>query len=172
MKTKKCINCDKIFQTSSKRIYCSEKCCNEYQKILRKTNNPKKYREYLNKQNEKRRKEVRKRLGLPLDHPKINETGKGFKLKDGYIYLLKKDHPNVSKSGYVAEHVVVMTQFLNRPLDKKETIHHKNGIRNDNRIENLELWSNSHPYGQRIEDKIQWCKEFLDFYGFDVLKRN
>jgi hypothetical protein len=47
---------------------------------------------------------------------------------------------------------------------------HINGIRNDNRIENLELWSCKHPPGQRGEDKVAWCKEFLLEYGYKVIK--
>lgn len=39
------------------------------------------------------------------------------------------------------------------------------------RIENLELWSNSHPFGQRVEDKISCAKEFLSLYGYDVIKK-
>lgn len=46
-----------------------------------------------------------------------------------------------------------------------EHVHHKNGIRNDNSVDNLELWTTSHPYGQRVEDKIKWAKEFLKGYG-------
>lgn len=45
-----------------------------------------------------------------------------------------------------------------------ENVHHINGDKLDNRIENLELWSTSQPCGQRIEDKIQWAKQILNQY--------
>lgn len=83
-------------------------------------------------------------------------------------------HPNFS-GGYLnhdgyriirgkLEHRLVMENYLGRKLYRDENVHHINGVRTDNRVENLEIWSTSQPSGQRIKDKVYWAKMILGRY--------
>jgi|SRR5437868_9633497 len=168
-----CVKCNQKFKISKfhpHQTFCSKKCYYKIYKWNIKETNPEKYRKRLDQANKSRRDKVRKQRNLPLDTPCLNPNyGRGYRINSGYKSLRNPNHPNAAKDGYVFEHVVIMSQFLKRPLKKGETVHHKNGFKDDNRIQNLELWSHSHPYGQRVEDKINWCKEFLANYGYKVI---
>lgn len=87
----------------------------------------------------------------------------------GYILVKGNGHPNSQKNGWILEHILVMSSKLGRQLLPSENVHHINGDRSDNRIENLELWSTSQPSGQRVGDKVRWAKELLQTYDPDCL---
>jgi hypothetical protein len=88
----------------------------------------------------------------------------------GYVFVYVGKHGNATRSSRVPEHRYVMSQFLGRPLLKNENVHHKNGDRSDNRIENLELWATSQPTGQRPLDLIEWARIILKTYASDEKK--
>lgn len=91
--------------------------------------------------------------GKPLDAPRRNRKGDGYLTSQGYRIIAGK-----------AEHRTVMEEMIGRELFSDETVHHKNGIRHDNRPENLELWLNQ-PYGQRVADVVEWARMIVERYN-------
>lgn len=98
--------------------------------------------------------------------------GKGYVVISSPEDYLGKEtgRGHIIRRKQVFEHIYVMTKLLGRPLRPGETVHHKNGIRDDNRPDNLELWYVGQPAGQRVADKITWCVEFLRAYAPEFLK--
>lgn len=106
--------------------------------------------------------------GDPLEHVPIRSArGEGTVSRDGYRYVpVPKDLQHLTGgAAWVAEHRLVMAEHLGRALTSDEQVHHINGDRTDNRLGNLELWSTSHPSGQRIEDLLEYCMVMFDRYG-------
>lgn len=77
----------------------------------------------------------------------------GRRIICGYVYLLRRNHPFAHSNGYVAEHRLVLEKNLGRHLTQEEVVHHLNGDRQDNRIENLELLSSQKEHIIRHRNK-------------------
>ena len=88
--------------------------------------------------------------GQPAEEP-------SRKVHDGYVSISMVD-------GESKEHRIVMERHLGRKLQKGESVHHKNGVRGDNRIENLELWVVNQPSGQRVADIYDWADNIVSRY--------
>lgn len=87
---------------------------------------------------------------------------------DGYVFIKMKADSTTKRRGWELEHRVVMESILDRSLLPEENVHHKNGIRDDNRPENLELWHEigKQPKGVRIRDLIDYI---ADHYADEML---
>lgn len=94
--------------------------------------------------------------GLPPDAVLPRLTGPVTRTLNAKGYVVLR-----GMAGHPFEHTVVMAAKLGRSLLPHENVHHLNGDRQDNRPENLELWSRAQPPGQRVSDKVAWCIEFL-----------
>jgi len=122
-----CLICNKSFKVPKHRIktakFCSLSCKSKYiQKI---------------------HPELRKKLPHKFGKNHHNWSGGRFLDKSGYVLLRKTTYPNCNHRGYVIEHRWVMEKHIGRLLETREHVHHINGIKTDNRIENLMLFKNA-----------------------------
>ena len=85
-----------------------------------------------------------------------NWKGGRYQTGKGYIMIYGPDHPSHTSKGYVAEHRLVVEKEIGRLLLRTEYVHHLNGIRDDNRPENLELWQRKDPTGIR-KNQLPHC---------------
>ena len=125
-----CKTCKKEFwdSKSNHRKYCSWKC---YCKSLLGKSPPNKGKKY------------------PKLSGKSHWNWKGFATHSkGYVLTRKPNHPSANNRGYVYKHRLIMEKLLNRYLKPTEYVHHKNGIRNDNRPQNLLLVIRTPHYGK------------------------
>ena len=88
-----------------------------------------------------------------------------YKTAGGYI---ASGFTTDGKSRQVLQHRHFMEEKLGRPLKPYENVHHINGVKDDNRLENLELWITKQPKGQREADIIEWAIAYLIHHGFTV----
>ena len=148
-----CRTCDRAFQPSSRHLDCP--ACRS--RDLCRCGNPKQVKSggcrtcWL----------ARGQSG----HANHNWQGGRTTHHAGYVMVHLPSHPRARTSGYVFEHILVMEGVLGRRLLPDETVHHRNGIRDDNRPGNLELWIRPQPPGIRHRDAIAWAWEILDRYG-------
>ena len=145
----KCIVCGDKFEPkrNKKQKCCSRKCNAIYQNKLKAENFKVPKCKTCGK--ETRRQSKAKYCSPKCQHEASKGAGnhrwKGGRKKhsQGYIYIYMPEHKNCDCAGYMLEHRVIIENNIGRLLTKKECVHHINGIKDDNRTENLILLRSS-----------------------------
>ena len=100
---------------------------------------------------------------IPIGATRLSRNGQGYvEIKVGQQRSRRHSH-------WMLHHRYIMERHIGRLLFDHENVHHINGQRDDNRLENLELWSTSQPAGQRVADKLVWCDWFKAQYENEQL---
>lgn len=133
--TKTCLVCDKEFEvwrSKPKAKLCSRNCAQRYATAMRD--------------------------GYPIR--KLGTPGRKIYSGKGYLQVYFPEHPMARSRGYIFEHRLIMSRILGRNLERHERVHHINGIRDDNRPENLELRiPATHPNGIGERDMVKILEE-------------
>jgi len=165
--TKNCAHCGGEFKAKAahadRRIYCSHKCKGEArtqaslaEKICEGCGKPFLSQPYR---------------GVRYCSPECSNTGMRQKKQRGWAVDKKTGYVRIGRDNRtILQHRVVMEEVLGRPLKPFENVHHKNGVKHDNRPENLEVWVVKQPKGQRPEDIEEWAIAFLEHRGFSVTR--
>lgn len=142
---KDCITCGKLFRSKHRNLSC-ESCRSEKKKVECPLCDGK-----MNPKSSSCR-------SCRIQSGKSNPSWKGGKVNtSGYVYVRVG-------SKYVPEHRIVMEEHIGRDLLEHENVHHKNGIRDDNHIDNLELWTRPQPSGIRAKDALEWARTIITEY--------
>ena len=160
---RKCEHCGALFKPPNASValgrgrFCSHKCLGAAQRTRIERNC-----EWCGKSFTTHPSEVKKGNGrfCSMACNRIGRNPDGVRPdKNGYLVQ------RIAPTKWVLQHRLAMERTLGRPLRSGETVHHRNGQRDDNRLKNLELWSTSQPKGQRVQDIQAWAQEFWVKYA-------